>query len=163
MTTEGVLWWHQGCSGSCMLGGPMDPTCSSTSYRCLIDLGSGEYGGLVSISGLLLCSSEQCLRCVRAHCPAGTSGSVDVMSRSCLTWSVVDSSSAWRLPGQWPHLETPLDMFNKTTGQFAAMFVATKEGISSQNMIISLHSTAFSQHETENWSHRNPTLQHYSY
>lgn len=21
MTTEGVLWWHQGCSGSCMLGG----------------------------------------------------------------------------------------------------------------------------------------------
>lgn len=111
----------------------------------------------------LLCSSEQCLRCVRAHCPAGTSGSVDVMSRSCLTWSVVDSSSAWRLPGQWPHLETPLDMFNKTTGQFAAMFVATKEGISSQNMIISLHSTAFSQHETENWSHRNPTLQHYSY
>ena len=55
---SGTRACHSGSSGSWMLGGrvSMDQTCSSTSYRCLIRLGSGELGGPVNALGHLLCS-----------------------------------------------------------------------------------------------------------
>ena len=49
--------------GCCMLGdgASMDQTCSSTFYRCLFRLGSGESGGLVnSLDPLLLFLSSVC-------------------------------------------------------------------------------------------------------
>lgn len=46
---------------SCNLrgGASMDRTCSSTSYRCLIGLSSGEFGGKVNTLKSLLCSSNR--------------------------------------------------------------------------------------------------------
>ena len=91
--------WHQDVSSrsfkSCMLqgGASMDWIClSSTSHRCSIGLRSGEFGGQVNTSNLLLCSSNHSwnmfvflhgvLSCWKKPQPSG-----NIVSMKGCTWS----------------------------------------------------------------------------
>ena len=113
---SGSRVFYSGCTGSCMLGGrgSMDQTCSSTSYRSDWDLGNVEAR---STPWALYCvpraDSEQCLCCVRAHCPLPL-GSVVVM-RGC-TWSTI--VFGWVVHVKWHSHECQHSRFLSRTLHF---------------------------------------------
>ena len=106
---SGTRVFYSGSSGSCMLGGGacMDPTCSSSSYRCSIRLGSGEFGGPVNTLGPLLCSSS----CSWAVC--SVSGHIVLLGGHChrsvvmrgFTWST--TVFGWVVRVKWQHPRFP--------------------------------------------------------